>query len=107
MFLGFFNPDQASKALADILSHASGKWKDVVPLPDLTLEKLAVDIEGDDKEGFLRFLRRILRWLPEERPTAEELVFDPWLMEGLGFTEEQIKELRDNNQGSEEESKSS
>ncbi|EFE37918.1 hypothetical protein TRV_07408 [Trichophyton verrucosum HKI 0517] len=40
--------------------------------------------EGEDVAGFLSFLRRILRWLPEERPTAGELMFDPWLMEGLG-----------------------
>lgn len=24
-------------------------------------------------------MRKMLRWLPEERPTAEELVFDDWL----------------------------
>ncbi|KAG5290300.1 protein kinase [Histoplasma capsulatum G186AR] len=60
----------------------NGKWKDAVPIPDLTLEKLAAGIKGKDKEGFLHFLRRILRWLPEDRPTTEELVNDPWL--GVG-----------------------
>lgn len=25
----------------------------------------------------------MLRWVPEERPTGEEVIFDPWLMEGL------------------------
>lgn len=52
-------------------------------MPDITLEKLATNVDGEDKQGFLRFIRRILRWLPEERPTAEELFFDPWLIEGL------------------------
>ena len=65
----------------------------MVPLPDITLESLATDIKGKDKDGFLRFLRRILRWLPEERPTTEELVFDPWLLEGLGLTEERIQQI--------------
>lgn len=56
-----------------------------MPIPEnTTLEILDADIVGEDKEGFLRFVRRILRWAPEDRPTCEELVFDPWLLEGLG-----------------------
>lgn len=39
-------------------------------------------------------MRRILRWLPEERPTTEELMFDPWLMEGLGLSDGEIAEIR-------------
>ncbi|KAK2776347.1 hypothetical protein FQN52_003490, partial [Onygenales sp. PD_12] len=61
-----------------------GTWRNVVPIPDISLEQLAADITGEDTEGFLRFFRRMLRWLPEERPTCEELVYDPWLMKGLG-----------------------
>ncbi|KAJ5105986.1 kinase domain-containing protein, partial [Penicillium alfredii] len=38
---------------------------------------------GENKELFLTFLRRIFRWLPEERPTAEELVYDGFLMQPL------------------------
>ncbi|PGH28125.1 hypothetical protein AJ80_00015 [Polytolypa hystricis UAMH7299] len=66
-------------------------------MPDTTLENLAVDIEGDDKdkEGFLRFIRRILCWLPEERPAIGELILDSWLMKGLGFTEEQVKAFKE------------
>ncbi|EEH35665.2 hypothetical protein PAAG_06712 [Paracoccidioides lutzii Pb01] len=55
-------------------------------LPGLSLyslERLAEDFEVENKKGYLEFLQGILRWLPEERPTAEELLFDPWLMEGL------------------------
>lgn len=28
---------------------------------------------------FLRFVRRMLRWKPEERASAKELLYDPWL----------------------------
>ncbi|KAK2790212.1 hypothetical protein FQN52_005707 [Onygenales sp. PD_12] len=77
------------------LSIGLGKWKKLVPMPDITLEKLAAgNIQGaedKDKERFLRFLRRILCWLPEERPSAKDLIFDPWLMDGLGFTDEQVE----------------
>ncbi|KAL2222339.1 kinase-like domain-containing protein [Thermoascus aurantiacus ATCC 26904] len=44
-------------------------WKGLAPIPDITLEKLAADIRGEDKDG----------------PTAEELLFDEWLMKGLDF----------------------
>lgn len=60
-----------------------GQWKGPVPIPDHDLETLEERLEDDEKEDFLRFLRRMLCWLPEERATAKELLFDPWLMHGL------------------------
>jgi serine/threonine-protein kinase SRPK3 len=62
---------------------ASGNWKGLIPIPDINLEQLEQRLEGEDKQGYLQFIRRMLCWIPEERPTAEELIFDPWLMEGL------------------------
>lgn len=32
-----------------------------------------------DKAGFLKFIRRALTWMLEERATAKELLQDPWL----------------------------
>ncbi|XHG09834.1 hypothetical protein AWENTII_012872 [Aspergillus wentii] len=63
-----------------------GKWKDLAPIPDIKLEGLASDIKGDNKEGFLRFMRKALMWKSEDRPTARELMFDEWLMEGLDLS---------------------
>ncbi|QSS51926.1 protein kinase [Histoplasma capsulatum var. duboisii H88] len=76
----FLNRSDACRIFWD----ENGAWRNFAPIPDVTLESLAVDIEGDDKEGFLNFLRKILRWLPEERPTAGELVYDEWVLKGLG-----------------------
>ncbi|PGH06014.1 hypothetical protein GX51_02605 [Blastomyces parvus] len=59
----------------------NGTWKGVAPISDIYLAKLERRLTGDDKDAFLHFIRRMLRWIPEERPTAEEMVFDPWLME--------------------------
>ncbi|OAX83200.1 CMGC protein kinase [Emergomyces africanus] len=77
----------------------NGNWKNVLPMPDITLETLAAEnIKGADdkeKEGFLRLMRRILCWLPEERPSAKDLFFDPWLLEGLGLTDEQVEHLKE------------
>jgi serine/threonine protein kinase len=40
---------------------------------------LGWDIEGEEKEVFLDFVRSMLRWVPEERKTATELLEHPWL----------------------------
>ncbi|KAJ9214878.1 hypothetical protein DTO166G4_3470 [Paecilomyces variotii] len=61
----------------------TGNWKGVTSLPDYNLETLEERLESDEKDDFLRFLRRMLCWIPEERATAKELLFDPWLMHGL------------------------
>ncbi|KAB8262945.1 kinase-like protein [Aspergillus pseudonomiae] len=63
-----------------------GRWKDLAPVPDITLDRLAAHIQGDDKDGFLLFLRRALEWDPERRPTARDLLFDAWLMKGLDLS---------------------
>lgn len=72
------------RPLSSVFWDESGNWKDVAPIPDITLESLAEKVEGDDKEGFLRWLRMALQWNPEDRPTALELLYDEWLMKGLG-----------------------
>ncbi|KMU92716.1 hypothetical protein CIHG_10502 [Coccidioides immitis H538.4] len=54
-------------------NNKNGQWRGFAPIPDISLERLADDLEGANKEGFLEFLQRILCWMPEERPTAEEL----------------------------------
>lgn len=59
-----------------------------MPIPDINLEQLEQRLEGDDKIAFLQYIRTMLRWIPEERLTAEEAIYDPWLMEGL-FNEDE------------------
>lgn len=43
------------------------------------LECTITTLSGEDKRLFLRFVGRMLRWLPEDRATAQELLKDPWL----------------------------
>ncbi|KAL3465080.1 kinase-like domain-containing protein [Aspergillus heterothallicus] len=61
----------------------SGKWIGAAPVPDHAMEDLEERLQGDEQADFIRFLRRALCWVPEERATAKELLFDPWLMQGL------------------------
>lgn len=54
------------------------KWDEFVPIPkDKTLE--ASETKLEDKTKFLAFMRRALAWDPNDRPTAKELLQDPWL----------------------------
>lgn len=46
-------------------------------------ENLIKNIHGDDKTLFIRFVRRMIKWRPEERSTAKELLEDPWLYADL------------------------
>jgi hypothetical protein len=69
----------------DSASHTSliGNWKGSVPIPDQSFETRERRLSGDEHTLFLQFLRRILRWLPEERPAAGELAYDDFLMQAI------------------------
>ncbi|KAL2849803.1 CMGC/CLK protein kinase [Aspergillus pseudodeflectus] len=60
-------------------------WDDQgsIPIPEQSFEMRARQFPNEDNELFMAFLRRIFRWLPEERPTAEELAYDDFLMQPL------------------------
>ena len=69
--------------LSSVFWDNAGNWKGLTSVPDKTLEGLAIDVRGEDKEGFLRWLRQALQWNPDDRPTALELLYDEWMMKGL------------------------
>ncbi|KAF7180678.1 hypothetical protein CNMCM7691_009969 [Aspergillus felis] len=73
--------------LSSVFWDTSGNWKDLAPIPGKSLESLATNIRGEDKEGFLRWLRFALQWNPADRPTALELLYDEWMMKGLKLGE--------------------
>ncbi|EWG53616.1 CMGC/SRPK protein kinase [Fusarium verticillioides 7600] len=56
-----------------------GKWKGLAPIPkNRSLQELERKLR--DSSAFIAFLRRVLTWMPENRPTAKALLQDPWLM---------------------------
>jgi serine/threonine-protein kinase SRPK3 len=56
------------------------EWCAGIPLPDpRPLEKRLTVLEGEDKDLFLRLMRKMLQWEPEKRSTAAELAQDEWI----------------------------
>ncbi|PYI05561.1 kinase-like protein [Aspergillus sclerotiicarbonarius CBS 121057] len=62
---------------------SEGNWKGSICIPEQSFEIRELQFSGEDKVLFLNFLRRIFRWLPDERPTAEELAYDEFLMQPI------------------------
>lgn len=51
---------------------------DLVPA-NFNFEGEETCLKGNDQRLFLEFMRKMLRWLPEERWSARKLYDDPWL----------------------------
>ncbi|KAJ3718143.1 kinase-like domain-containing protein [Lentinula raphanica] len=47
-----------------------------------SLRKIGAEMSAEDSLAFLGFIRKTLRWTAEERPTAIELVRNPWVAKG-------------------------
>ncbi|KAL4767935.1 kinase domain protein [Aspergillus nidulans var. acristatus] len=50
------------------------------PVPSVALETLETRLTGKEKELFLAFIRSMLKWMPEERKTAKQLLEHPFLL---------------------------
>lgn len=62
---------------------STGFWKGAggVQVPSLSLEQAEMVLKGRNKECFLDFVRKMLRWVPEDRKSATELLEEPWLQD--------------------------
>lgn len=57
-----------------------GQWRGEIPVPNRTsLDESEEYLEGKNKEAFLRFMRKMIQWRPEDRQTARQLLKDDWL----------------------------
>lgn len=60
-----------------------GEWIGTAPIPNLTLETAESRLEGEERITFLAFIRKMLRWRPEDREDAGSLLSDEWLLKEL------------------------
>ncbi|KAK7546780.1 putative serine/threonine protein kinase [Phyllosticta citricarpa] len=56
-----------------------GNWKLDIDIPKTSLEEEEQALEGVERNQFLASMRRILKWDSDDRPSAKELLNDPWL----------------------------
>ncbi|KXG48603.1 uncharacterized protein PGRI_024730 [Penicillium griseofulvum] len=57
-----------------------GHWRRQVDIPwGISLRNSENRLSGRNKELFLKFIRGMLQWQPEDRKTAKQLLKDPWL----------------------------
>ncbi|KAJ7228639.1 putative CDK4/6 [Mycena pura] len=57
----------------------NGSWRGLAEIPTGNLESTLNQFGGEEKEQFLKFARKMLKWKPEERSSAKELLEDGWL----------------------------
>lgn len=65
------------------LNFTVGSWKGSVPIPGRSFEFSQEILDDRSQIFFKQFIGRALQWLPEERPTAEELAFAEFLMQHI------------------------
>lgn len=70
---------QGRDPYADLILGAWIAFEDAA-VPPVSLESWEVRLSGREKEMFIRFMRSMLKWVPEERRTARQLLEDPWLL---------------------------
>jgi serine/threonine-protein kinase SRPK3 len=59
--------------------HTLGRWIGDVKISSNSLEEFEENLKGKEKALFLRIMRKMLRWVPEKRMSAVDLLDDPWL----------------------------
>lgn len=55
------------------------KFPELIPSEEYNFPNLTSFLQGEDQKLFIEFARKILRWEPEERPSAGEFYNDHWL----------------------------
>ena len=60
--------------------YTTGNWKCLNPILSVSWEDSERNLELSNKKGFLDFVRKMVRWTPESRASASELLEDPWLL---------------------------
>ena len=67
----------------------AGNWRGLAEVPKETSEDARKRLEGklgEEEALFLSVAKKMLKWKPEERSSAKELLDDPWLNRGLTLT---------------------
>lgn len=64
----------------------------MVPIPETSLEVAETRLEGQEKELFLNFFKKMLQWKPEDRSDIQDIFMDEWLLADLIEAGEVVRE---------------
>lgn len=84
-----------TNTLHRINQRKKGTWIAETPIPSQTLESREIRLQGRDQELLLGLMRKILCWLPEDRPSAEDLYNDGFIYQFVEY----VMELEESSQG--------
>uniref|UniRef100_A0A8H7K8Z4 Protein kinase domain-containing protein n=1 Tax=Bionectria ochroleuca TaxID=29856 RepID=A0A8H7K8Z4_BIOOC len=62
---------------------ADGNWIASTPIPEQSFDMREAQLKGEDHHLLLALVKKIFRWLPEERATAQDLTEDAFLTQFL------------------------
>ncbi|KAL3482074.1 kinase-like protein [Aspergillus californicus] len=75
----------AKGARTDLFYKSDGQFiGTTIALSNFNFENSIRNIHNEDKRLFIEFVERMIKWNPEERSTAKELLQDPWLYAEFG-----------------------
>jgi hypothetical protein len=60
---------------------AESNWIATTAVPNQSFESRETRLDGEDKELLLKLVRKLLRWLPEERLSVQDLFSDDFLLQ--------------------------
>ncbi|QUC17593.1 uncharacterized protein UV8b_01834 [Ustilaginoidea virens] len=71
---------RADKEIYSLIYDDQGLFRhpELIPGEDFNFSSITTMFEGEEQMLFIKFAKRMLKWVPEERSTAEELLDDPW-----------------------------
>ncbi|KAL9131739.1 MAG: hypothetical protein Q9217_000414 [Psora testacea] len=74
----FFDEDgENCPTCTTLFANRAGPWRGEITMPDhMSLEESEDNLKGSNKEAFLRFVRKMVQWRPEDRQTADQLLED-------------------------------
>jgi hypothetical protein len=70
-----------TKLFTDADAAQIGNWIASTPIPKQSLKLREQLLNDRSKYLFVQFIRTALCWVPEEKPNAEELAFDEFLIQ--------------------------
>lgn len=65
------------------LTNAIGAWNGEAAIPATTLSEQETRLQGEEKALFLKFMRKMLHWKPEDRKGIRDIIEDEWLLADL------------------------